>query len=123
MRRLFRPAVLIGLSLLLVAAAAFLVLSPAAEQGTPRPLAVAAGAHEIAWLQPATSAATWERLVEAMKRAAQRLAPDRPGLEAVEAGSSSDAVPEVTLRWDGGKLVFRWYKLTSAWTAEAWARQ
>ncbi|MGL4551769.1 MAG: hypothetical protein ACRC33_11325 [Gemmataceae bacterium] len=121
MRHVFRPAVLIGLSLLLVAAAAFVVLSPAAGQGTPQPLPVPSGTHEVAWLHPATSGTTWERLVMAMKRAAERLAGERPGLEVIEAGSPAEAVPEVTLRWDGGAIVFRWYKLTSAWTAQAWA--
>src|SRR4051812_30839424 len=111
MRHLFRPAGLIVLSLLLVAAAAFVVLSPGSGQGTPRPLGVPSGTHEIAWLHPATSIANWERLVEAMKKSAERLSADRPGLEVIEAGSSGEAMPEVTLRWPGGALVFRWYKL------------
>src|SRR5262245_5678049 len=123
MRQLFRPAVLIVLSLLLVAAAGFVVLSPGSGQGTPRPLSVPSGTHEIAWLHPATSIANWERLVQAMKEVSDRLAVDRPGLEVIEAGTSGEAMPEITLRWPGGALVFRWYKLTSAWTAEAWAAQ
>ncbi|MBY0228436.1 MAG: hypothetical protein K2W96_04060, partial [Gemmataceae bacterium] len=119
MKWIIRPAVLVAAAVLLLGAAAWLVLQAESVPAVPRPLAVEAGTREVAWLYPATSGTAWERLVLAIKRAADRL-----GLEAVETradASSPLAVPEASLRWPGGALVFRWYKLTSAWRASAWA--
>lgn len=120
MSQLFRPGVLIVLSLLLVAAAMCLVLMPDVGQGSPRPLSVPSGSHEIAWLHPATNVTSWERLVQAMKRATQSLSPEHPELQLIVASSSRESIPEVTLKYKGGSLLFRWYKLTSSWSAQAW---
>lgn len=120
---LFRPVVLIGASLLMVALAGWLAWQSTSVSGTPRPLPVPAGSAEVAFLYPAASTASWDRLVEAVKRIA-----GRHGLEAVETGTDATsplAVPEVTLRWrgeaGGEQLLFRWYKLTSLWKASDWA--
>lgn len=124
MRWLFRPAVLIGLSLLLVAVAALVVLLPPAALGRPQPLAVPAGTREVAWLQPATSVTAWERFVQAARRAAAKLDPPAEVIEAGANDSSPTVVPEVVLQWSArDRIAFRWYKLTSVWTAEAWATQ
>jgi hypothetical protein len=124
---LFRPAVFIAVSLLLVGLAVALALRRGEVSGPPRPLIVPARSVEVAWLYPATSSASWERLVAGVKAAAQRLAKAHPGIEAVEAApgpSSQYAVPEIAFRWPGlggaEQLIFRWYKLTSAWNARAW---
>ena len=117
---IFRPAVLVAVSVLLLGVAAWLLLQADSVPGTPRPLPVASGTREVAWLYPATSASSWERLVLGVKRAADRL-----GLQAAEGGadaSSPSQVPEVSIRWGNEALVFRWYKLTSAWKASAWAK-
>ncbi len=125
---LFRPAVFIGVSLLLVGLAVGLSLRWGEVDGPPRALPVPPRSGEIAWLYPATSGSSWERLVAGVKQAAERLARTQPGVEAVETApdaSSQLAAPEIALRWPGPdgteQLLFRWYKLTSAWKADAWA--
>jgi hypothetical protein len=129
----FRPTVLIGISVILVGAAAFIVFQPEPSSGKPRPLAVGPGEQEIVFLYPATNNAAWERFVSAVDHAAGRLRQTFPGLEVVRgttdtAGTSENAVAEIGLRWPGDashrsradRLVFRWYKLTSEWSPQAW---
>ena len=126
----FRPAALIGISAGLLAVAALVVFPRERNGGRPQPLPVASGEQEIAWLYPATNTTSWERLTTAVQQARERLARTYPGLE-LELSSGSDgasenstAPPEVALNWPGkrGRLVFRWYKLTSQWTPREWVR-
>src|SRR6516165_295501 len=113
-------------SLLLVASAAFAVAAavlfvrkaPSEAQAEPRP--VHAGDQEIVFLYPANSSATWERLVAAaihlQKQRGVELDTSRAYPE------QTTEVPEVILQASSGKgrLVFRWYKVTSAQTTKKW---
>jgi hypothetical protein len=124
-RHFFRPSILIALSAAVVVGAVVVVFQGPPAQGRPTPLPVAAGEVEIVWLYPATNASSWERFVAAVKRTAERLQDDRPGLQA-DANAAfprqTTAVPEVSLSWpaSGPRFVFRWYKLTSDWKAGDW---
>ena len=126
----FRPAALIAISVGLLALAALVVFPFDRSEGRPQPLPVAAGEQEIAWLYPATSTNSWERLTTAVQQACERLRSTHPGLEwELDSGSRGEsalttAPPTVGLTWPGGRgrLVFRWYKLTSQWTPRDWVR-
>ncbi|MFQ3648967.1 MAG: hypothetical protein SNJ75_01435, partial [Gemmataceae bacterium] len=59
-----------------------------------------------------------ERLVQAMKRSAQT-----HGLHTKELRDAADLLPEVVLQGAGQPIHFRWYKLTSDWTADYWCKQ
>jgi hypothetical protein len=124
LRWAFRPAVLIAVSVVLVGVAAIVVFQPEQGQSKPQPAAVAPDEREIAFLYPATNNTFWERFVAAVHRSREPLGRLSPGLEVLRDTSPDreQAVPEVVLRWPGspGKLVFRWYKLTSDWSPEAW---
>ena len=125
----FRPAALVAVSAGLLALATLVVFPFDRGEGRPQPLPVAAGEQEIVWLYPATSTTSWERLTTAVQQACKSLAETYPGLEmeldsGTEGDASLTAPPRVALRWPGagGKLVFRWYKLTSQWTPRDWVR-
>jgi hypothetical protein len=117
--------VLIVVSVALVGAAAF-ILAPWERSATrPQPVALRPGEQEIAWLYPATSTTTWERLATAVRQANERLQDDFPGLQwqrDPDGATGARSAPEITLTWGDGKsrLVFRWYKLTSQWSPQAW---
>jgi hypothetical protein len=120
-----RPAVLSVLSVLLLGAAILMVFQPEPAQLRPQPLPVAAGEQEVAFLYPATNTSSWDRFVAAVNRAGDHLRRENPGLEVLgdaEGDSPSEqVVPSVTLNWPGrGRLVIRWYKLTSDWSPKAW---
>jgi hypothetical protein len=124
MRRLFLPSILVVLSASLVLGAAALGLWPWAGDSLPRPQAVPAGDREVAWLYSATSASTWERFVTAAQNAAAR--PDL-GLTVDSSRAfppQTTAVPEVALsvRGGSGRLLLRWYKLTSDWKTDKWVQ-
>jgi hypothetical protein len=125
MKWLFRPSVLAALSAALLVGAAVLALWPPAPQLKPAPLAVASGDVEIVWLYGATNPTSWERFVAAVQRAGRRLQDVYPGVTARVDGAfprETTAVPEASLSWPGkgGRLVFRWYKLTSEWKTRDW---
>jgi len=125
MKHFFRPSILIALSAAVVVGAVVVVFQGPPVQGRPAPLPVAAGELEIVWLYTATNAASWERFVTAVRRTAERLQDDHPGLEAdVNAAfpQQTTAVPQValTLPGSGPRFVFRWYKLTSDWKTRDW---
>ncbi len=129
MNWLFRPSILVMVSLALVVGALALVLPPLWEAGRgnpPAPLAVADNEREIVWLFSATSAATWERFVTAVGKAARRLQADHPNLEVSIDDSAfprqTAAVSQFSLTLGGGgqRLVFRWYKLTSEGKTAQW---
>jgi hypothetical protein len=125
---LFRPSVLVVVSLALVIGALALVLPALWEEGKgspPAPLPVADNEQEIVWLYSATSAATWERFVTAVGKSVKRLQTEHPKLDA----HIDDAFPRqtaivpqlsLTLNNDGRRLVFRWYKLTSDGKTAQW---
>lgn len=117
----FRPTVLIVFSILLVAAAMAVVV-PFEGAARPQPLPLRPGEQEIAWLYPATSTSQWERLAKAVEQARDRLKTRFPGLDWAHdsTGGPAHAAPSVSLKWPGGRLVFRWYKLTSQWTPRDW---
>jgi hypothetical protein len=122
---MLRPAVLSVLSILLLGAAILVVLQLEPGQGKPQPVPVGAGEQEIAFLYPATDSSSWDRFVSAVERAGDPLRRVYPGLEVLgDSGAESPSeqvVPRVTLRWpEAGRLVFRWYKLTSDWSPQAW---
>src|SRR5271167_3382634 len=127
MKWLTRPWIMASASAaLVVGAAALVLLAPLSAQTRPSPLAVAEGDREIVWLYTATSTASWEQFVVAVRRAASRLQQDHPGARA-ETGppafpKETTTVPQValTLPEKGGRLVFRWYKLTSDWKTRDW---
>ena len=87
------------------------------------------GDEEIAYLGPATSSDTWERLVAAVRRLVQQwpehhqdLPPLGASLEHVFKERTTD-VPELAL-WlggrGGGRLWVRWYKISSEMDAGTW---
>src|SRR5262245_35017033 len=129
MRWLFRPTVLIVVSGLLVCAAALVMLRSGSESVPPRRSPPRGGDQEIAFIYPATSGTSWDRFVAAVRRASARLQHTYPGLTVRESVGSADdsgtATPEVVLEWPGSsrRLLFRWYKLTSDWTLQAWMKE
>jgi hypothetical protein len=142
MTRLFqflvRPAVLVGVLAALVGAAAVVVFQSEPGLSKPQPLAVGPGEQEVAFLYPATSSNAWERFAAAVELSCARLQGVYPGLSmrrdtaavafpGVLPRSERDAgaavSPSVSVTWPGpaGRVVFRWYKLTSDWSPRAWA--
>ncbi len=120
---LFRPTVLIGFSVVLVAAAMLVVMPLEPSGSRPQPAQLRPDEQEIVWLYPATSTTQWERLANAVEQACERLHDRFPGLRREldpNTSSSTLTAPRITLHWPNGRLVFRWYKLTSQWTPEAW---
>jgi hypothetical protein len=126
LRQMFRPGVLIVVSIILLAAALLFVFQSEPGHGKPQPAAVRPGEHEIAFLYPATNMASWERFVAAVEHCRPQLESRYPGLRVVRAANPESAkalaAPEVALQWASasGRLVFRWYKLTSDWSPELW---
>lgn len=135
----FRPGVLIAVSIVLVGAAGVVMLPMGNSAGRPHPLPVRSDEQEIVWLYPATNTTSWDRFAMAVQQASEHLRQRYPGVE-VEHDSgrtpAATAVPEVALSWPetprdtrthdippglrGKRLVFRWYKLTSEWSLPAW---
>lgn len=117
--------ILLGVGLALCAAVLVLWERPV----EPGPLPLSEGDQEIVWLYAATSQANWERFVTAVKGAAEQLAPAYPDLEVQVTDrtfpAQTTAVPELALavRGGAGRLVFRWYKLTSDQKAEWWVEK
>jgi hypothetical protein len=124
MRWLFRPSILILLSVVLVVGAAALVLWPRAQGIHAAPLGD--NEWEVVWLYPATSESSWERFVSAVGRAVDRLQAACPGVEVVISDDTfprhTTSHPEVAVKVRGGsaRLVFRWYKLASDQNADQW---
>lgn len=119
-----------GMALAVLATAAVLTLRGLGfwselEPGRVRPLV--SGDQEIAWIAPATSGETWERLVKALRLLAKQCRQNH--------GTAQDLlltderafllltadVPEVGLRFaDGGTLWVRWYKLSGNKNLSSW---
>lgn len=82
------------------------------------------GCQEIVWIQPATSGSTWERFLAGIRRVQQ----DWPDLQVNDDLAFPDqtvAVPEVALSLRGceGKLLIRWYKMTSDVGINDWIKE
>jgi len=127
MNGLFRPSILAIVSIALAISAIVLVLWPRAPENRAVPLPVDEGDQKIVWLYAATNAVPWERFVEATGSAVQRLAKNRPDLP-LEINASNafpretTGVSELALSVKGkkGRLLFRWYKLTSDLKTQDW---
>jgi hypothetical protein len=126
MGSLLRPATVVTILFVLIIAAGGLDLLPIGEatwagRAVVRP--VDEGDHEVAWLNPATSAVAWERFVAAAQRLAER---PETGVQIIGDGdpfpSQTTAVPELALGMAGkpGRLWIRWYKLTGELGAREW---
>jgi hypothetical protein len=129
MRGLFRPSRLLAVAAA-VTVGAFLITWAtgvfSGGSGPAGPLPVAANEREIVWLYPATNPAAWDRFVDALKRSADNLQRDLPGITAQVVHTDafprhSFATPQVALSLPGGsRLLFRWYKLTNDWKTRDW---
>jgi hypothetical protein len=115
-----------------VAAAGYLAVRSFELLGAPRLAGVQPvpqGHQEIAYLGPATSADTWERLVAAVRRLVEQWPEHHQDLPRLDAfldhvfKERTTDVPELAL-WLGGrtdaKLWLRWYKLSSEMDASTW---
>src|SRR5581483_10262014 len=126
MKWLFRPSILVLVSAALAVGATALVVGPVWQGGRANRAvrrAVPEGDREIAWLNPATSATTWERFVTAVRRV-QADCPDLD-LQVDDANAfpaQTTAVPELVLSLPGhgGRLWVRWYKLTADLKIHDW---
>jgi hypothetical protein len=124
MKWVFRPTLLVTVSVLLVGAAV-LVSLPRDSLARPTAEPVAAGELEIAWIYPATSGSSWELFVRGVQhvgKAARLEVDDRRAFPA-----QTTAVPAVTLTLPRAnpsqgprRLLFRWYKLTGGWGEPGW---
>jgi hypothetical protein len=88
------------------------------------------GDQEIAWINLATNAATWERFIEALHHAQKTLREATPprALDIDDANAfppETASIPEVSLQAAGvrGRLWIRYYKLTSEMNAAYWVRE
>ena len=128
MKWITRPWIMAAASAALVVGAAALILRSSPGQSRPTPSAVAAGDREIVWLYTTTTASSWERFVAAVQRAGRRLQIDHPGVQALVGDAAfpkqTTAVPEVALALPAGagRLVFRWYKITTDWKTRDWVQ-
>ena len=115
MKRLLRPSVVLLFLALAAAGAAFWVFESTAMPARPVPLPVGAGDREVAWLYSATGSVNWQRFVQAVEKV--------PGAETGRAFPElTTTVPEVALALPGGRLLFRWYKVTSEWKTDYWLK-
>ncbi len=124
MKSLLRPSSFMFVLALAVVGAASFLFQNRSTQTKPQPLPVAAEDQEIVWLYPATNGAAWERFVSALRYTVTRL-PSAQGNWRMDTERAfplqTTAVPEMALlRPGGGRLVFRWYKLTSDWKSRDW---
>jgi hypothetical protein len=100
-------------------------LGAAAGEARARP--IPPGCHEIAWIAPATSSDSWERLVAALRQLQQDWPKLQPGtaldinLDKAFLDLTTD-VPEIALGPAGSsaRLWIRWYKLSGENDSERW---
>ncbi len=127
-RWFFRPGSLVVASVVLTLAAGAVLFWPLAAGPANRAVArpVPKGDQEVAWLNPATNAVSWERFVAAV----QRLKTDRPELhlhvfaDAAAFPTQTADVPELAISVgdSGPRLWFRWYKLTGDLGPRQWVQ-
>ncbi len=118
MKWLLRPSTLMAVFAALVAVAALWVYQTTTMPGRPVPLPVEAGDREVAWLNAATSAAGWQRFVEAV-RAVTGIPPGEQASPRLTTVTPEVVVP---LKEGRGRLRIRWYKTTSEWDTDYWVR-
>ncbi|HMF11080.1 MAG TPA: hypothetical protein VKE94_02210 [Gemmataceae bacterium] len=120
MKLVLRPGLLLVISLASVVVAAGLVYWTPAPEARPEPKPVQPGDREIVFLYQATAASTWQRFVEAAKhlRGWRNFQVDDGNAFPRE----TTAVPELVVSSGSahGRLIFRWYKLTSTQRAADW---
>lgn len=121
MNWLLRPSLLLFISLALAVSAGVLMYWTPAGESRPEPKPVSAGDQEIVFLYQATATSTWQRFVAG----AQQLEGWR-GFHLDTANAfplETTTVPEVVVSSDTvkGRLLFRWYKLTSTQRVSDWA--
>src|SRR5262249_12214218 len=125
MRRLFRfTNLILASALLTVAAVAWLLWPQAPSQ--PTPLAVPAGDGEIVFLSYATSTSNCERVASAVQKAAAAAPELQADIDDKQVfPRRSTVLPEFALsrRGKSGRLLCRWYKLTSDWKTEDWVKE
>ena len=115
MKRLLRPSNMMVLLAALVVVAVVWVFESTSMPARPVPLSVDDGDCEVAWLYSATGSVNWQRFVQAV----EELTETRAGPEAFP--RLTTAVPEVSVPLPGGgRLRFRWYKVTNDWKTEYW---
>jgi hypothetical protein len=130
-----RVVVLAAALALLLGLGVFLAVRDLASAGTLQPRSVPAGSQEIAWLAPATSGDSWERLVAALellqKDERRGAGPAGPG-KALRVNYDNAFlpltadVPEVALYFDDApdaKLWVRWYKLSGETPSRDWFKK
>jgi hypothetical protein len=122
MNQLFRLSNLVLVSGVLALVAVVWVLWPRAAAGRPVPLPVPAGDAEVAWLSQASAASSWERFVAAAEQASRDCPDLQVEIDEKTFPHQAAAFPQVavSVRGKTGRLVFRWYKLTADWNAQAW---
>lgn len=121
MRRL---RLLLWLGLASIFVAGWLILGNFGLFGTPhpiRPKSVPHGDQEVAYILPATSGSSWDRFVAGVQRVKKRW----PALIVDDHHAfpeQSATVPEVALSFPGtpGRLLVRWYKMTSEAGIDKW---
>lgn len=93
------------------------------EQPAPVPAEVAVGDQEVAFLNPATMASTWERVVAGLRHLQRTSSPGTLLIDDSQAyPKSTAALPAVALRRKDqpGTLWLRWYKLTGQNSIPVW---
>jgi hypothetical protein len=119
MNRVLRPWLLLVASAALAVAAAVLIIRTPAGETLPDPRPLQPGDQEIVFLYQANSGATWERFVAAAKQLQEQRGVPLDMSRAYPKQTTD--VPELVLNADsGGRLVFRWYKLTGTQKAGDW---
>ncbi|MCS7044722.1 MAG: hypothetical protein NZO58_00040 [Gemmataceae bacterium] len=108
-----------------VAGSGVLVLQRAVTANHARVRPVPAGDQEVAWIAPATSGDSWERLVAALEVLVERwpkeAAAAAPSIEIARAFLDLTAdVPEISVSFGAGKLWIRWYKLSGEADSRQW---
>lgn len=123
---LFRPSLLVVVSAALTVLAGTLVFWPDLDRGRESPLMprpVPAGDQEVVWLNPATSAVSWERFVTAVRRVQTTYPQFALKIDETHAfPPQTAAVPELVLRRPdvNGRLLIRWYKLSADARIDQW---
>src|SRR5262249_20144784 len=115
-----RPGLLLIIALAFAVLAGVLIYWKPAPETRPEPRPVQKGDQEVVFLYQATAASTWQRFVEATNPLREWLGFKVDYTNAFP--PQTTAVPELILTNPSakGRLVFRWYKLTSTQRAANW---
>jgi hypothetical protein len=93
------------------------------QHPTARAKPVPSGDYEIAWIHTTTNAQTWERFVAGIHKAKEQF----PTMEVDDSQAFLDQtaeIPEVVVSFpkQPGRLLYRWYKLSSEVNTKEWVR-